>query len=162
MEHNQQISDFKHCSKLSATMIKWFQWTHGTGHNKKIVKNFYSIKHYWIMFLPSPFPKRWLQNVCFLTWAMTKKPGLCKLSSERTFIDFSLQCKIRAWGLIHEKGKDVLRQIQLIIQELFCLREFSVSCDPRSAPQTAKQTFFFKSHKVTFVTWKRQPTFSWY
>ena len=94
-------------------MIQMDTWNR---QQQKIVKNFYSIKHYWIMFLPSPFPKRWLQNVCCPTWAMTKKPGLCKLRSERKFIDFSLQCKIRAWGLMHEKEKDVLRQIQ----ELFC------------------------------------------
>ena len=40
------------------------------------------------------------------------------------------------------KEKDVLLQIQ----ELFCIREFVVSFDLRSAPQTAKKPFFLKSH----------------
>ena len=40
------------------------------------------------------------------------------------------------------KKKDVLRQIQV----LFYLREFVVSSDLRSAPQTAKKPFFLESH----------------
>ena len=43
---------------------------------------------------------------------------------------------------MHGEEKDVLRQIQ----ELYCLREFVVSSDPRSAPKTAKKPFFLKSH----------------
>ena len=41
---------------------------------------------------------------------------------------------------MHGKEKDFLKQIQ----ELFCLREFVVSYDPGSAPQTAKKSFFLK------------------
>ena len=60
---------------------------------------------------------------------------------------------------MHGKEKDVLRQIQ----ELFCFREFVVSSDQRSAPKTAKnwqEAIFLEEslNKVTFVTWKRQPT----
>ena len=40
------------------------------------------------------------------------------------------------------KEKDVLRQTI----EPFCLREFVVSSDPRSAQQTAKKPFFVKNH----------------
>ena len=43
---------------------------------------------------------------------------------------------------MHGENKDVLRQIQ----ELYCLREFVVSSDPKSALQTAMKPFFLKSH----------------
>ena len=47
---------------------------------------------------------------------------------------------------MHSEAKDVLRQIQ----ELYCLREFVVSSDHRSAPETA--IFLEESLvKVTFV-----------
>ena len=47
---------------------------------------------------------------------------------------------------MHAEEKDVLKQIQ----ELYNLREFVVSSDPRSAPQTAtgKKPFFLKSHLI--------------
>ena len=54
----------------------------------------------------------------------------------------------RAWELMHSKEKDELLQIQ----ELFCLREFIVSSDPRCAPPTAKKPFFLKDH----LTWDSQ------
>ena len=43
---------------------------------------------------------------------------------------------------MHGEEKDVLRQFQ----ELYCLREFAMTSDPRSAPQAAKKSFFLKSH----------------
>ena len=43
--------------------------------------------------------------------------------------------------MMHGKEKDVWRQIQ----ELFCIREFAVSSDPRSAPQP-KAIFLEESH----------------
>ena len=48
---------------------------------------------------------------------------------------------------MHSKEKDELRQIQ----ELFCLREFIVSSDPRSAPPTAKKPFFLKNHLTRWL-----------
>ena len=48
---------------------------------------------------------------------------------------------------MHHKEKDVLRQIQ----ELFCVREFAVISNRRSAPQTAKKPFFLKSHLTRWL-----------
>ena len=46
---------------------------------------------------------------------------------------------------MHGEEKDALRQIK----ELYCLREFAVTSNPRSAPQfgpqQAKKPFFLKS-----------------
>ena len=49
---------------------------------------------------------------------------------------------------MHGEEKDKLGQIQ----ELYCLREFVVSSDPRSAPKTAKKSFFLKSHVKVFLS----------
>ena len=60
---------------------------------------------------------------------------------------------------MHGEEKDVLRQVQ----EFYCLREFVVSSDPRSAPKTTKSHFSWRftcqvkpAVKVTFVTWKME------
>ena len=58
------------------------------------------------------------------------------------FHQFQLIVRIRAWGSMHGEEKDVLRQIQ----ELYCLREFVVSFDPRSGPKAAKKPFLLKSN----------------
>ena len=52
---------------------------------------------------------------------------------------------------MHGEEKDKLGQIQ----ELYCLREFVVSSDPRSAPKTAKKSFFSKSHVKVFLSLSR-------
>ena len=48
---------------------------------------------------------------------------------------------------MHGEEKDVLRQFQ----ELYCLREFAMTSDPRSAPQAAKKSFFLKSHLSRWI-----------
>ena len=73
----------------------------------------------------------------------------CPNSGLRRLSLFQLTVQIRAWGLMHCEQceeKDVLRQIQLQVEVSFCFRESVASSDPRSAPQTAKKTFFLKSH----------------
>ena len=77
-------------------------------------------------------------------WAMTRKLGLSKLRSERTFlnfIDFSLQCVLELEDWCMEKRKMYWDRSK----SFFCLRELIVSSDPRSAPQTAKKQCFLKS-----------------
>ena len=91
-----------------------------------------------------PWPKCWLQNIFCFMWAMTRKLGLSKLRSERTFlnfIDFSLQCvlELEDWCMVKRK------MYWDRSKSFFCLRELIVSSGPRSAPQTAKKQCFLKS-----------------
>ena len=59
----------------------------------------------------------------------------CPTLVRQDFLWFPLIVRIRALGLIRGKGRGVLKQAK----ELFCLRELSVSSNPRSEPETAWQ-----------------------
>ena len=87
-----------------------------------------------------PFRKLHVSNV--------KKPCLIQTQVWEDFHWFQLTVQIRAWGLMHFKEKMCWVRPKTPGQELFCLREFDVSSDPRSAPQTTKSHFSWR------VTWQ--------